>query len=67
VNHDDYRRTRDMILERVCIKGDFKRNEDDIIAGIEMPDISNLATTKLRNTVHADVIQSLSYLSMTNR
>jgi hypothetical protein len=56
-----------MILERIHMKDTGRVDEDEIVAGIEMLDVSNMAERQLRMAVELEVIQGLSYPSMTHR
>ena len=68
ISQVDHRRTRDIILKRICEEKDVQyRKEQQIAAGVEMLDVSKAVEWRLRRSVLQEIIGSLRYPIMTYR
>lgn len=66
-NQDSHRRTRNMIRDRICKDQNYPPLDHQIIAGIEMLDVSDTLEQQLRAALHDSITKSLVYTSMNHR
>jgi hypothetical protein len=75
-NEEQHRRTREAVAERVAQRSPCQRNQPhsmnkasspEIVANVEMLDVSHNEESKIRATVQAEILTALKYEKMTTR